>query len=187
MNRLTALFLVLFLSVPSCASRIPKPPAQPKDGRIHLRIDQNFGQMGIEAIISAIGEWHSVAGLCFDVEVVDVTEEYETWVDDNTTTIYFAAEGTWPYGVFEFVMEKSGINNAIGLTLFTMKDIFLIDGYYSLRQVAMHEIGHALGIMEHNPDRLSTMYHIALSGGIQRVTYKDAMQVIKLHPGNRCQ
>jgi predicted Zn-dependent protease len=142
--------------------------------------------MGIEAITSGLTRWYSEAGICLDIQVVNVDEEFEAWTDDGVTTFYAAVEGTWPLAVFDIINKRAGITNAVGLTLFPMKDVFLKADYYSLRQVAMHEMGHVLGIMEHNPDRLSTMYHIALSGGLQDVSRKDARMAAELNPTHRC-
>jgi hypothetical protein len=186
MNRLSALSLTLALALPSCGGAIPKAPKYPEDGRLVVRIDQNFGPTRVEAIVSGITRWYSAAGICLDIQIVNVDEEYETWGDDGVTTIYYGGDGTWPKAVFDYINGRDGVNNAIGLTLFPMKDIFLTDEYYSLRQVAMHEMGHVLGIMEHSSNRLSTMYWIALSGGLQDVTHSDAALAAKLNPGHRC-
>ena len=186
MKSIAALFLAILLAIPACTTSLPKPPRVPADGRILVRIDQNFGQMGIEAITSAISEWYAEASICFDVQVVDVSEEYETWPDDGVTTIYFCGEGTWPKAVFDIFEKRSGITNPIGFTLMSTKDVFLSDEYFALRQVAMHEIGHVLGIAQHSTNRTSTMYHIALSGGFQRVTKEDAALAAKLNPTHRC-
>jgi len=66
---------------------------------------------------------------------------------DNEKEMHFAQEG----GVTELVMDSDGIMKAKITILVPRRDCYI-------KKVALHEIGHALGIAGHSPDQRDVMY-----------------------------
>ncbi|MBN8660561.1 MAG: matrixin family metalloprotease [Candidatus Obscuribacter phosphatis] len=66
---------------------------------------------------------------------------------DNEKEMHFAQEG----GVTELVMDSDGIMKAKITILVPRRDCYV-------KKVALHEIGHALGIAGHSPDQSDVMY-----------------------------
>jgi len=169
-------FVLLFAA---CAE-IPRPPINPVVAAIQIVIDKDCGQPAIDQIASGINAWHEEASVCTSIVVRDVENDKMSWIEDGEITIYFAGAG-WCKFVFD---ELSKDTQWIALTVMPTGDIFIPRNDKKMRQLAMHELGHAFGL-EHSTNRMSVMYSFAW-GGPQSITRDDARQVSTLLADYRC-
>jgi hypothetical protein len=154
------ILLALALSLCQCAAKEPEPQTTPAAREpLVIRVDAGLGKNGVLAVVSAVSRWAEKTGICFTLRVEDGEGDVSTWADDKIPTIY-AAFGGWRLYAMDLLR---GEKPWIGVTLLNTGDVFLSDCGWKIRQVAMHEIGHILGL-GHSEQRSSTMYAFVHEG-----------------------
>jgi len=160
---ITIIFLFLAPST-SCAEKCKYS--------IPLRVDDSFTKWEISALRGAAARWQEASDgkICFKISVVNTNEEnsLKDTKKDGLLTVY--------NGKFKKQMVKEtgcgaysacvvfGYGNSFSSDIFMIKDEYFVT-------VAIHEMGHLLGIVGHSDDPNDIMFRIASDS--QAITDRD--------------
>lgn len=145
--------------------------------RVHLARGRaaNFQPAFLDAVRSAFRTWEEVVPVSFDVTADSADAEVRFgW------RVQFEIDRT---GQTDLVWNGAGHVESGVVTLATFDPDGQPMGPEEIRLVALHEIGHLLGL-DHSPDSGDVMFPVATTGRLSRRDIETARLLYRLAPGS---
>ena len=149
---------------------------------ITYHMDENANVQGYRpgfkaAVEAAMNSWSNASGGKISFTPVDAGNAalQISWTDDPTKM-----NAARELGHAEAVCDDQGLRSSVILLLTKQVNGSVINDAFA-KHIAMHELGHALGILGHSPNADDVMYATTIPGGSASLTKKDANTLLALY------